>query len=184
MREENQRIRITKKMLKDSLIKLLYQESIHKLSVKRICEDAEINRTTFYNYYGSQYDLLEEMERDLLIQINDSLGVATWGGDNTEKLIKTISSVHDNIDLCKLLLNNNIDPEFPEKLVLSLRLIPNLIDRKTSNKYSNDEFEYIFDFVIGGGFAFMKKWINNENRETPEEIAVLFNDTIERVLVT
>jgi AcrR family transcriptional regulator len=51
-----------KKLLKDSLIRLLQQGSIHRISVREICDRAGINRTTFYKYYGSQYDLLGDME--------------------------------------------------------------------------------------------------------------------------
>ena len=184
---ENQRVRLTKKMLKDSLIRLLFKESIHKLSVTQICEDAQINRTTFYKYYGSQYELLEEMESDVLAQLTTHLNLLDLDAedssfDNTAQLVRTMSFINDNIDLCRLLLNNNVDPEFPEKLLLTLKNIPHLISHQLSGKYTDEEYAYIFDFMISGGFSFIRKWINKENRETPEEIAILLNNTLLKFL--
>jgi len=182
--QENQRTRITKIMLKDSLISLLHKENIHKLTVTKICEDAQINRTTFYKYYGSQYDLLEEIERDALNQIRSYVEVEVDGEDsgNIHQLTKTFSFFSDNIELFKLLLSNNVNPDFPEKLVLSLQNIPRLTSRQVPEKYGNDEFDYIFEFMINGGFSFIKRWINKENRESPEEIAVLLDSLIIKLL--
>jgi len=182
MKEDNQRVRITKRMIKDSLIRLLYEESIHKLTVKQICEEAEINRTTFYKYYGSQYDLLEEMEEDLINKINDYLSATDVAGDNEQLFAKTISLVSDNIDLCKLLVNNNIDSAFPEKLLLSLRVTQSKVYKQILHKYTKDEIEYVFHFLVGGGFALIKAWINKESREPPERIAALLTSTLEKLL--
>jgi len=181
--QDNQRIRITKKLLQDSLISLLQQESIHKLSIKKICDKAQINRSTFYKYYGSQYDLLEEMENDVLNRINSYLKPDTpdaSGGASYEpqRLAKAIGFINEHIDLCRLLLNNNVDPKFPEKLVLSLQSITHLTENQLSDEYSDTERAYTFDFAIGGGFSFIKTWMNKENREPPEEVAKLLSKIV------
>jgi len=180
----NQRIRLTKKLLQDSLISLMQKESIHKLSITQICEKAQINRSTFYKYYGSQYDLLEEMESDILNRINSYLepGIDSTAYYDPQRLTKAIEFISENIDLCRLLLNNNVDPKFPEKLVLSLQSIPHLTENKLSGKYSDTEFSYIFDFAIGGGFNFIKTWINKESREPPEEVAKLLSDIVVKLM--
>ena len=182
--QDNQRVRLTKKLLQDSFISLLQQESIHKLSITQICDKAQINRSTFYKYYGSQYDLLEEMEKDVLGRINSYLGAGT---DNTayyepQRLTKAIEFVSENIDLCRLLLNNNVDPNFPQKLVLSLQSITHVAENQLSEKYSDVEFSYIFNFAIGGGFNFIKTWINKENREPPEEVAKLLSEIVVKLM--
>lgn len=172
---ENQRIRLSKKMLKDSLVRLLSEKSIHKISVIELCNGAQINRTTFYKYYGSQYDLLGDMENDVLTQIDDYLSIDKNADDNAGRLVKTMTFINGNIDLCRILLNNNVDPEFPEKLI-KLPSIRQLVARQLPDKYSEEELAYIFDFVVNGGFSIIRKWINKENRETPEEVSVFLND--------
>ncbi|MCD8316718.1 MAG: TetR/AcrR family transcriptional regulator, partial [Eggerthellaceae bacterium] len=70
---ENQRIRLSKAMLKQSLLELLKEKPLSRISVLEICENAQINRTTFYKYYGSQSDLLKDIENDFLDQTNEHL---------------------------------------------------------------------------------------------------------------
>jgi len=174
---ENQRVRITKKMLKDSLIRLLRNGSIHKIFVKDICEAAQVNRTTFYKYYGSQYDLLAEMEDDVLSQISSCLNLDQDVIDSTQLLTGILTFIDGNIDLCRLLLNNNVDPDFPEKL-FALQSIWDLLSKQSELEYGTGEFEYFFDFMVNGGFGVMKKWINKDNREPPAEIAALLSGFI------
>ena len=70
---ENQRIRVTKRMLKEALIRLLKQKSIEKIKVQELCTEAQINRTTFYKYYGSQYDLMDTYSPNLLQSLKSTL---------------------------------------------------------------------------------------------------------------
>ena len=65
-RQENQRVMLTRRLIREGLMELLKTESIHKISVRALCEGAGINRSTFYRYYGSQYDVLAEMEEQVL----------------------------------------------------------------------------------------------------------------------
>ena len=69
----NQRVAITKKLLKTSLTELLQTQSIYQISIRELCLRAGINRSTFYKYYGSQFDLLSEMEQDLLQNVETTL---------------------------------------------------------------------------------------------------------------
>ena len=62
--QENQRVRITKMLLKDALTKLLYEKKIEKVTVSELCEAAGVNRSTFYKHYGSQFDVLDDIEKD------------------------------------------------------------------------------------------------------------------------
>lgn len=182
--KENQRIRLSKQMLKDSLTKLLVEKSIHKISVREICYRAQINRTTFYKYYGSQYDLLKDMETEVLSQIEKYL-INNNGSeeDSLQQIAKIITFANENIDLCRILFNNNVDTEFPEKL-MNLPLIKQMVASQLHNQFNEDELEYIFIFIVNGGFSIIKNWINKDNREAPEVVAALFNKTFVRLFST
>ncbi len=174
---ENQRVRLTKQLLKNSLINLLSEANIHKISVRDICKKADINRTTFYKYYGSQYDLLSDMENDVITEIDSYLDINEIGikdGSNLVQLTKIIVFLNNNIELCRILFNNNIDPAFPEKLI-NLPKIKQTIS-KFSTYTNEEELDYLFVFIVNGGFSLMCRWLNKENRETPDEIAALIND--------
>ena len=56
----------TQKALRDSLIELMQKKPISKITIKELCENADINRTTFYAHYTDQYDLLKHIEDETL----------------------------------------------------------------------------------------------------------------------
>ena len=50
---------LTKRMLAQSLIKLLYQEPLSGITVQQIADDCGVNRQTFYYHFQDIYALLE-----------------------------------------------------------------------------------------------------------------------------
>ena len=181
---ENQRVRLSKMLLQSSLTKLMAEKRIHKISVREICDLAEINRTTFYKYYGSQYDLLKDMENEVLSQVDAYLNTdKKEGGFNIDALVQIATYIQDNLDLCRLLINNTVDTEFPEKL-FNLSMIRRLLDEHLADQYPESEIDYAYQFVVNGGFSIMKIWINKETRETPEKIANTLVNIIYRLFKT
>lgn len=56
--QEDLRVRRTRKLLWDALMALLVERDFEKISVKDICEQAMVHRTTFYKHYEDKHDLL------------------------------------------------------------------------------------------------------------------------------
>ena len=46
---------------------------VNKITVKEICERAELNRATFYAHYSDCFDLLESIEEELFGQFERSM---------------------------------------------------------------------------------------------------------------
>ena len=72
-RKEDRRVAMTKKMLKDALTEMLSEKDVYHISIRELCQRADVNRTTFYKYYGSQFDLLADMENDLLAFLSNTI---------------------------------------------------------------------------------------------------------------
>ena len=65
--KNNQRTRLSKILLKNALMDLLSEKgSVTKISVRELCERADLNRSTFYAHYSEPKELLEEVEAELL----------------------------------------------------------------------------------------------------------------------
>ncbi len=165
----NQRIMLTKKLLKNSLTTMLQTQNIYQISIRELCENAEINRSTFYKYYGSQFDLLAEMENDLLVNIEN---VLSSRNDYSKNAIEQILIYLENdIEFVRLLINSNVDPEFPKKL-FSLPPILRMLNEFMVN-LPEDEYEYFYRFLLFGAYETVRTWANKENREKPEWLAAL-----------
>ena len=92
---ENQRIRLSKAMLKNALMGLLKEKPIEKISVYELCAAAQINRTTFYKYYGSQYELLTDAENDYFRKLEDVLSENASDGRNS--LCRVLEALLDGV---------------------------------------------------------------------------------------
>ena len=62
----DQRVMLTKKILKDALLSLMEEKSINKITPTELCRRANINRNTFYSHYRAPEDILHEMEDEIL----------------------------------------------------------------------------------------------------------------------
>ena len=73
MKQENQRIRLTKRLLQEALLELLENKDLNAIEVSELCRTAGINRTTFYNHYNNVGDLFEELESEFIGGIRKSM---------------------------------------------------------------------------------------------------------------
>ena len=69
----DRRVKYTLLALRSSLLELMRKKDISRITVKELCERADVNRGTFYAHYASPVDLLEQIERELLEEVLSSL---------------------------------------------------------------------------------------------------------------
>lgn len=108
------RIRYTKMVIKDSFFQLLKQKPVEKITVKEICEMAQINRATFYRYYENQYDLLSVIENDMFQNIKETIKEQT--ADLNSLIKEILNSLYKNKDEWMLLMGNHADPRIVSKI--------------------------------------------------------------------
>lgn len=159
---ENQRVYLTKKLLENALISLLKQKSLYNISIRELCEVASINRSTFYKHYNSQFELFNAMEDNLLKGIDSILAEPQKNEQILEKsLTRILKYLKENKDFSKLLLNNNFDASFPQKL-FSLQGINDAIQNSIPNDQPDQVKKYVTSFLISGCFAVIKIWLNDD----------------------
>lgn len=161
--KEDQRVRLSKQLLRNALILLLEGKNINKISVREICEVADINRTTFYRYYSSQYDLLEDIENILADELREKIAAR-----GEKRLLRIVETINDNAAIFRLFMNNMIDPNFIQRM-FDISIIREEIAEATES-VSEEYSKYAYEFLTWGGYSVVRRWLNKENRESPEEI--------------
>lgn len=61
MNPSDLRVIKTKRLLSETMITLLQQESFKDVTVQQLCDESLTSRSTFYRHYPDKYALLEEM---------------------------------------------------------------------------------------------------------------------------
>ena len=164
-RKENQRIMLTRKLLRDAFLKMLQTQPIHAISIRELCEHAGINRTTFYHHYSSQYALFDDISEHFLSQIAERL--AEVDPENQESIQERVTLVfqylEENPELSRLMLTSSIDPHFAEKL-LALPKISDLLNASLKNCTDPSMRQAMLSFAIHGSYHLLQTWISSSPR--------------------
>ncbi len=181
-KKENQRVRLTKTLLKDALLKMLREQPIHTISIRDLCEKAGINRTTFYHHYGSQYDLLNDITGRFLSQIAQRLAAADADSQESvqERVTVVFRYLEENLSVSRLLLNSNVDPSFAEKL-FSLPKISDLMNASLKSCADPLQKHAVVSFAVHGSYYLLQEWINSDLRPGAEEQAGIILELARRV---
>jgi len=182
--KENQRIMLTKQLLHNALLKMLKTTPLHAISIRELCKEAGINRTTFYNHYGSQYDLLDDISQRFLNSIADRLESADFSDRKSvhQRVAMVLAYLVENRELSILLMNHNLDPGFAER-IFSLPKIGDLLDAALVNCRDERKRTATISFVIYGSYKLLQDWLNQEDRLPPAEQTEMMLDLAQRVCV-
>lgn len=167
--KENRRITMTKNLLKDSLLELLKTKSLPKITIKEICENADINRSTFYLHYPDQFALCDEIENDIIERINTCLATLSLTNNRVEGLTEFLSYMKDNGDVFKIFMRPDFNNSF--RVRFSTVAVKRLSELDYHTNVSAEDKDYIFRFMFMGVLGMLEKWIKDDFNSSPEEIA-------------
>jgi Transcriptional regulator C-terminal region len=179
----DRRKKYTRMVLKESLMKLLQKKQISSITIKEICELADINRSTYYAHYSNQYELLNLIEEEFIEDLVATLSQYNFSKEKealqmTEKLFEYIA---ENSDVCHILLSENSDIHFQKKgmKITQQFIFKNWITDKTLDK---ETYEYINLFLVSGSIYVIKNWLENGQNKTPKEMADILHNFINKGL--
>ena len=64
----DRRVIKTKRAIRNAFAKLMVEKDINDITIIELAEAADINRKTFYNYYSGVYQVIEDIENDIIIR--------------------------------------------------------------------------------------------------------------------
>jgi AcrR family transcriptional regulator len=160
------RVRYTKMVIKDNLLRLLTEKPIKQVTVKEICAMAQINRATFYTHYQDPYDLLGQIENELFEDISSTVAMKL---DNIPHLIQEIFKIIEkNIDLCRVLFSENGDKMFLRQIMDISREKHISTLHEQYPQATECQLDYLFEFVASGAVAVVSQWVRSGMNETPQ----------------
>jgi AcrR family transcriptional regulator len=173
--KNDRRVKYTKMVLKQSLLDLMHRAPIGKISVKDICEKADVNRGTFYTHYADPYDLLDQIENDLFNEILRSIET-TFGTDGTLKLLTEIcSSIAENGELCAVLFGGYGDKDFLSR-ILNIAHDRSIAEwKKIVVDTDIEKLELLYAYFSQGSAAIIAAWVKRGMKESSMEIALLID---------
>ena len=175
MRQSDHRVRVTRQLIRKALTELLRQKPIQSISVKELCASAGINRGTFYAHYTDVYDLLAQIEDEMLEDFQEALRPLL---DLDAKLLtplkittRIFQCLRENADVCTVTLGPFGDKNFAARLL-------GLGRDKCMESYTRffsgatpKQIAFYYAFVSAGCIGVLEKWLADGMGESAEEIA-------------
>ena len=173
--------RYTRMVLQDSLIDLMKEKPINKITIKELCDRADVNRTTFYAHYSDQYELLRQIEDETLSWGREAIANVVTKTDKSEmlKLIEEICQyVVENSRHLQVLLSEQGDIDFPKQLFT-------LIYQQCGASFAagregdDDTIACYFIFVVNGSVGLIQHWLKTGLQRSAKEMAeIIYNMAI------
>ncbi len=167
----NQRIKLTKRLLRESLFDLLRGHSLDKISVTELCNAAQINRSTFYTHYSCVRDVMIELEKEI---IEDVKRICSEEGSVYERLVRICEYLYEHKQTELVLFRNSSDNDLSEMFeMLNRELWQQRHDSNKMEAFTEDEERLILSFVNYGMYHLVKAWLVEDIQKTPSQIASL-----------
>ena len=188
-KKQDRRVRKSKDSLKNSLIELMQSKSVNNITVKELVIKADLNRSTFYNYYCDIPDMLKKLEEELytefLYTIERHIYKCDKNIDISEGTLEFIEDmcnvIKDNYDFCKCIFSKNGDLNFLFELE---EIIENHLRDQLKEKFDRkvDHLSYVYSFFKSGYIGILKTWMKGGCKESTKEIADLTYNLLKGVI--
>ena len=177
----DRRVRKTQRQLRLALAQLMRQKPVQKITVRELADLVDINRATFYLHYRDVFDLLRQIEEDLAREFNQI--IETHQADLSQGVLlpllrDLLSNIRDNADLVQVLLSENGDISFINRLKDFLRTVCLTHYTAVRGQPSDAHFEYSFSYMVSGCIGLLQRWLDGGMPESCDEMAMLTEQLI------
>lgn len=174
----------TKSAITKAFWKLFTYESISKISIKQLINEAQVNRATFYKYYENKYDLLNKMETDLIDEFKKNTTLVPMTiltsdfkpNQLSRYYQELIQFIYKKWQKFSILLAPDGDPSFINKLVYADN---ELWQERHLTEHLSIPEHYVFSAVIRMAINLINEWIISDFKESPKE----FLSIIEKIVI-
>lgn len=175
------RVRYTKMVIKNCFIELLKSQPVNKITVKEVCASAEINRATFYKHYTDCFDLLKQIEDELISELQQLVQESQYK-NLTSVFMQIFSKIKEDGVLYLTLASENGDSTFPNRI---LHLCYAELNPSFESQFPNipkPKREWLYYFLASGFSGILGHWINNGMKEDASELSAFIGELSKKVL--
>jgi len=171
------RIRRTRRLLQESLRKLLDKKPFDEISVQDIAEEATVNRATFYDHYRDKFALLESMVGERFHELLREREVQ-FDGTCASALKTTVLAVCDYLaGQTGPAGTRSLEPRMEAAVVAVLRRM--FLEGIRLHPRQDGAAPEVVAAAVGWAlYGAAKEWVQTPDHGAPEEIA----DTVTRLV--
>ena len=171
----DRRVLRTKRAIRNAFAKLLTEKDINDITIRDIADLADINRKTFYNYYAGVYQVVDEIENDIITTLETVLGEVDFKRDMRAPFVffeKVTSIINLDLDFYGQMLAMNRNVSLVTKIAA-------LMKEKTKKAMMaqlalpEETADVVLEYTFSGMVAVYQKWFHSHRSASIEEISEL-----------
>ena len=173
--KHDRRILKTKKAIYEALVELMQKKNLNSITVTELAAAANINRKTFYTYYSTVNDVLDEVINELISSLKDLMYAMSedYNMLSPQTLFAFLNTIMSDADIVRALFTSDNGNMLFNKLQKALQetLLKELIDNDIKMNIPPEQYPLISSFVAGGLIYVYYEWITNPNGTSLDEMA-------------
>lgn len=181
MSQYSNRVAETKQKIKRAFLSLYKEKRIEKISIKEITDKAGVNRGTFYAYYLDIYDLLEQIENEVMdtfkIELQPVIS-ALLNGTKLSPDVLPIKFFKQNKEVLDLFFGDKADANLIRRLKKLAQGIAISTLHLTVDENSDEgkKLQYVLEYISAGQIALITFWFKNDMAMTMPELGLLVEE--------
>ena len=179
--DEDRRVRRSRKLLKEGLLKLMHDMKFAEISARNITDLMDMNRSTFYLHFKDTQALLQSVEDDLEAEVQALIDAHLSEVIDNETLRPIFEPILDFItekmDTCQILFDNNEASHFTERLQGLIYRNAYDVLRAWYNPKSEDNITYLLNFATYGMLGLIMTW-HESGMALPKEDLINMADKV------
>lgn len=181
MNQDSNRVTETKQKIKKAFLSLYKEKRIEKISIKEITDKAGVNRGTFYAYYLDIYDLLEQIEAEVMdtlkIELQPVISALLCGAKLTLDVLP-FKFFQQNKEILDLFFGNKADANMISRLKKMAQgiAISNLHLKIDEDSDEGRKLQYVLEYISAGQIALITHWFKNDMAMPMPELGLLVEE--------
>lgn len=184
MNLQDKRVIQTRAKIRQSLLCLIQKKPASQISVKEICDLANINRNTFYAHYSSPVDILSEIEAEYYETMQRIHGDAIRTGDVRKLIVAIMETLRKYQDYSVVLYNEHNDLRLTNQHYQDTYARIMLSWIQSGTQVGTDQLRWLLLFLSGGMDAMLKQWVRDGMKEDPVYFAEIAGKMCDAVSVS
>ena len=177
---DSRKVQYTRMVLADGLIELMKTKPFDKITVRELCDLANVHRSTFYIHYEDIYALLRVIEDDALAWVCTSIAELSDKYQESDEAflcsLERLSECFVKNTRLQVLMSERGDVSFQKKVFGAAFQLRDHSKAKVGKLAKSLAEDLNFSFMVGGCVSMVQHWLKNGQKESPREIAQVVYD--------
>ena len=179
-------VKKTKKAFEQSFVSLAKEMPLNKITVKQICERAEMSRNAFYFHYDDINALITDIEDGMVSDIIAMFDHISDVGfpDNVLTNIQDLTDYfYERKDTTLILLDSSYSNTFKRRMNTAFSDFFFQYFKKYHNTEFRDSYDCFYTFLSNGYCGMLEQWLKNPGKISKRHFIRLTFNFVSRLLV-